>query len=87
MSKIFPAQSVYNVTIDWSRFGLLSHSLGANTLLSMIQQNTTFAQVSQKAHLHGGVPQHKVSYLVCCMFSAINVLATLYLLCTPHFRV
>jgi hypothetical protein len=44
--KVLPSsEGGGNVTASWADLGILSHSLGGDTLIQMLQQNHTFAKV------------------------------------------
>ena len=46
MQKVLPSsEGGGNVTAAWGDLGILSHSLGGDTLIQMLQQNHTFAKV------------------------------------------
>ena len=40
-----PGQGAVNVSADWKDLGLMSHSLGADILIQMLQQNNSLARV------------------------------------------
>ncbi len=44
-SHYLPSAGSPNVTVDWGRLGLLGHSLGGDTLINMLESNSTFAKV------------------------------------------
>ena len=43
--KVFPSHEAEGVAADWSKLGLMSHSLGAQYITEMLQKNSTFAKV------------------------------------------
>ena len=46
VQKVLPnAEGGDNITTSWGDLGLLSHSLGADTLIQMLRQNKSFAKV------------------------------------------
>ena len=54
VQKVLPSsEGGGNVTASWTDLGILSHSLGGDTLVQMLQQNHTFAKV----HRH---PNHSM---------------------------
>ena len=46
--RVLPGQGVVNVSAEWKDLGLMSHSLGADSLVQMLQRNHTVAKVTIK---------------------------------------
>ena len=47
---VLPSHGAANVVADWEDLGVMSHSLGADYLVQMLQGNKTFAKVGSKLH-------------------------------------
>ena len=49
---VLPSHGAANVVADWGDLGVMSHSLGADYLVQMLQNNKTFAKASTITNLH-----------------------------------
>ena len=47
---VLPSHGAANVAADWEDLGVMSHSLGADYLVQMLQDNKTFAKASTKLY-------------------------------------